>query len=126
MTDRETMQQALDALNLPSLKTQQMLRQRDEAIATLRAALEQFEKEPYAEQSRRVAQETQGRMRIDPVTGDVGIGTPPPQRQPLTDKEIVDAIQHLYQNRAVAEMAVKVGMEDYRAIEAAHGIKGEA
>ena len=39
MSAREAMQQALEALNLPSMKTQQMLLQRDEAIATLRAAL---------------------------------------------------------------------------------------
>jgi hypothetical protein len=43
----------------------------------LRAALEQ----PYAEQARRVEQETHGRMRIDPVTGDVSIGTPTEQEQ---------------------------------------------
>jgi hypothetical protein len=41
------------------------------------AALEQ----PYAEQARRVEQETHGRMRIDPVTGDVSIGTPTKQEQ---------------------------------------------
>ena len=37
----------------------------------------------------------------------------------LTDAEIVDAIQHLYQGRAVAEMAAKVSMDEFRAIEAA-------
>jgi hypothetical protein len=44
-------------------------------IAALKAALEQ----PYAEQARRVEQETHGRMRIDPVTGNVSIGTPTEQ-----------------------------------------------
>jgi hypothetical protein len=39
------------------------------------AALEK----PYAEQARRVEQETQGHMRIDPVTGNVSIGTPTEQ-----------------------------------------------
>ncbi len=48
------------------------------AITALKAALEQPE-QPYAEQSRRVEQETQGRMRIDPVTGNVSIGTPTKQ-----------------------------------------------
>ena len=48
MTDREVMQQALEALNLPSMKTQQMLLQRDEAITALRAKLEQPEVEPVA------------------------------------------------------------------------------
>jgi hypothetical protein len=47
------------------------------AITALKAALEQ----PYAEQARRVEQETHGRMRIDPVTGDVSIGTPTEQEQ---------------------------------------------
>ena len=47
--------------------------------------------------------------------------TPPAaQRQwvGLTDKQMVDAIQPLYQNRAVAEMAIKVSMDEFRAIEA--------
>jgi len=46
MTNREVMQQALEALNLPSMKTQQMLIQRDEAIVALREALAQPEQEP--------------------------------------------------------------------------------
>lgn len=47
MTDlRAAAQQALEALNLPSMKTQQMLIQRDEAITTLREALAQPEQEP--------------------------------------------------------------------------------
>ena len=40
------------------------------------------------------------------------------QRQPLTDKQMVDAIEPLYQNRATAEMAAKVSMDEFRAIEA--------
>ena len=39
MTDREAMQMALDALNLPSMKTMQMLRQRYEAITVLQEKL---------------------------------------------------------------------------------------
>ena len=62
MSNRETMQQALEALNLPSMKTQQMLIQRDEAIVALREALardaamhelarlgQEIEQEPQAE-----------------------------------------------------------------------------
>ena len=52
MSDREAMQMALDALNLPSMKTQQMLQQRDEAIATLRAKLEQPEQKPLTTEER--------------------------------------------------------------------------
>jgi len=36
----------------------------------------------------------------------------------LTDKQMVDAIEPIYQNRAVAEMAVNVGIADFRVIEA--------
>jgi hypothetical protein len=44
----------------------------------------------------------------------------PPQRTwvGLTGKQMVDAIQPLYQTRATAEMAVKVSMGEFRAIEA--------
>jgi hypothetical protein len=57
-----------------------------QAAINLRAALEQPEQpeQPYAEQARRVEQETHGRMRIDPVTGDLSIGTPTeqPEQEP--------------------------------------------
>ena len=39
MTDRKAMQMALEALNLPSMKTMQMLRQRYEAITVLQEKL---------------------------------------------------------------------------------------
>jgi len=48
MTNRKVMQQALEALNLPSMKTQAMLLQRDEAITALREALEQPKQEPHS------------------------------------------------------------------------------
>jgi hypothetical protein len=47
-TLRQAAQQALEALNFPSMKTQAMLLQRDEAIIALRRALEQTEQEPVA------------------------------------------------------------------------------
>jgi hypothetical protein len=59
-----------DALDIPDSDGAYWKREID-------AALEQ----PYAEQARRVEQETHGRMRIDPVTGDVSIGTPTEQEQ---------------------------------------------
>jgi hypothetical protein len=80
-TLREAAQQALEALEFMADEwgfTQKSNRpERWQAIDALRAALEQ----PYAEQARRVEQETHGRMRIDPVTGDVSIGTPTKQEQ---------------------------------------------
>jgi hypothetical protein len=49
MTDlKQAAQQALEALNLPTMKTQAMLLQRDEAITALREALEQPEQGPVA------------------------------------------------------------------------------
>jgi hypothetical protein len=36
----------------------------------------------------------------------------------LTDKQMVDAIEPLYLNRFTAEMATKVSMDEFRAIEA--------
>jgi hypothetical protein len=93
MTDRELMQQALDALEAMqsyAAAENKGLRICDEAIEALRARLAQ--PEPYAAQAAMVAQQTQGRMYVDPVTGDVGIGTVKPQRewQGLTDEEVRD------------------------------------
>jgi hypothetical protein len=39
--------------------------------------------EPYKGISEHMTQATKGRVRIDPVTGDVGIGTPPAQPAPV-------------------------------------------
>ena len=49
--------------------------------------------EPYVAQAAMVLSQTQGRMSIDPVTGDVGIGTVKLQRewQGLTDEEVNEA-----------------------------------
>jgi len=60
----------------------------EKTITALRAALEQPE-QPYAEQARRVEQETHGRMWINPVNGDVSIGTPTdqPEQEPVAWQE---------------------------------------
>jgi len=80
MTDlRQAAQLALEALHLPSMKTQQMLLQKDEAITALREALAQ---PPHKGLSEHIAQATNGQVHIDPVTGDVGIGTPAAQPEP--------------------------------------------
>ena len=55
--------------------------------------------EPYKSMSAHIAQATSGRVQIDPVTGDVGIGTIPapaaPVQEPLTDEHI-ERIYHRY------------------------------
>lgn len=57
------MQQALEALNLPSMKTQQMLHQRDEAITALRAKLEQPEqRKPLTDEQYNAIQTRLSRM----------------------------------------------------------------
>ena len=45
------------------------------------------------------------------------------QRKPLTHKEIWNAIRPLTQSDAVCMSLVQISMDEYRAIEAAHGIK---
>ena len=76
MTDlRDAARQALEALEAGA----DSWRLIGPAIGALKAALEQ----PYAEQAHRVEQETHGRMRIDPVTGNVSIGTPTEQAEPV-------------------------------------------
>lgn len=49
--------------------------------------------------------------------------TAPPQRQPLTDEEMYLAIRPLYRTDALTRMALNIAADEYRAIEAAHGIK---
>ena len=49
--------------------------------------------------------------------------TTPPQRKPLTHKEIWNAIRPLTQSDAVCMSLVQISMDEYRAIEAAHDIK---
>jgi len=121
MTDKEVMQMALVQMGINQYSVAELAPHKavmafNSAMEVLRAQLEQ----PYAEQARRVEQETQGRLRIDPVTGDVSVApftTPPAvQRKPLTDITLW-------------EMWVESPSDVFRfarAIEAAHDIKGEA
>jgi hypothetical protein len=44
-----------------------------------------YEPEPHKGMSEHLAQATNGRVRIDPVTGDVGIGTPEAQPAPVQE-----------------------------------------
>ena len=99
---REAMKLALEALKnfekagLATLKT-------IDAITALRQALEQPEPEPVIDKS--------AAIRIATSLGWT------PQRKPLTDEEIDNAVWHLgFGQLSPQEVA--------RAIEAAHGIKG--
>ena len=47
----------------------------------------------------------------------------PPQRKPLTKEEMFEAIRPLYSSEMSARIAVDYSEDEYRAIEAAHGIK---
>lgn len=50
----------------------------------------------------------------------------PPQRKPLTKEEMFEAIRPLYSSDKAARLTVNHSEDEYRAIEAAHGIKGNA
>jgi hypothetical protein len=89
----------------------------DEAITAIKQALALdkmaenarelgLDYEPHKGLSEHLAQVTNGRVRIDPVTGDVGIGTPAAQRQwvGLTDEEMQalwDRYAHMEMMRAI-------------------------
>ena len=113
MTDREVMQMALDALNLPSMKTMQMLQQRDEAIATLRAALEQPGQEPQPCPTCEALART---VMMDQTSHD----THPPQRKLLTGEQIEFAWIKAMQSTPGTTLPIH---EFARAIEQAHDIK---
>ena len=61
-------------------------------------------------------------LGLEPEEGDVGLFTTPPQRKPLTDEEIQNILPDDGTPMSLGEAFVKFA----RAIEAAHGIKGEA
>ena len=46
-----------------------------------------------------------------------------PQRKPLTEQEMFEAIRPLYSSEKAARLAVDHSEDEYRAIKAAHGIK---
>lgn len=117
MTDREIMQQALEALTTYDGTNGEGKRKR--VLATLRERLAQPEQAPVAWLYR----DAWGTMKLSQVTpppvGAFPVYTAPPQRKPLTDEEISD-------------LWCKVSNTDFvtadthvfaRAIEAAHGIK---
>ena len=95
----------------------------DEAITAIKEALEQTQ-EPVAW----ITPDGEGfRIRFSPPVNDVPLGwdalyTTPPQRKPLTDKQIEEiAEDYLVDYRIPAGCAWNFA----RDIEAAHGIKGD-
>ena len=56
----------------------------------------------------------------------VPLYTTPPQRKPLTTDQMYSAIRPLFKTDALAEAALSISFDEYRAIEAAHGIKEES
>jgi hypothetical protein len=136
---KEALKLALDALEEAHYKIEhkQDVVKREQAITAIKEALANEALEKMAENARELgldyepAQEPVGEI-VDAIEGafkcsftkmlPVGtkLYTTPPQRKPLTDEEI----QHLL-------MPVRISGDGYylriaRAIEAAHGIKGEA
>ena len=109
MTKDEALQLALDALEIYGSRAPAV----QETITALREALAQPEQEPVG----RFAKFSDGLWReVTEYSDGVMLYTSPPQRQPLTDFEIVEAL-----------MPVNVFGDGYhlriaRAIEAAHGI----
>jgi hypothetical protein len=121
----------------------------NEAITAIKAALEAKD-EPYAFEASMYSND---RVKVDPVTGNVSIGTPQrtlvgltdeevwekvdmrehaegnlgigtaqPQRKPLSDEEIDKAWRSVDYTVPYAQFRIDIA----KAIEAAHGIKGEA
>ncbi len=127
------MRQALEALSDFDYDKRQA------AITSLRTAIEQAEtaqgQEPVgwmdAEAISNVpAVDEAIRTLLDDQTGDnatalVQAILQARPSQPLTDEQIYLAIRPLYRADAWANAAVSLSKDEYRAIEAAHGITGE-
>mgnify|MGYP000029008702 CR=1 FL=1 len=126
MTDRELMQQALEALeeiNKLSIGENAIClpAEIDEAMDALRERLAQPEQEPVAT-VRCINGITIGYLEVMQPVG-TKLYTTPPQRKPLTDEE-------LYKVFPAIATYTKANKTLYRsiarAVEAAHNIKGEA
>jgi hypothetical protein len=117
MTDKKTMKLALKALEEWYFGCGAGSESHDDAVEAIKQALANdaldkmaenarelgLDYEPHKGLSEHLAQVTNGRVRIDPVTGNVGIGTPPAAQRPwldLTDEQI----------KAIDEMALTKNM----------------
>ena len=131
MTDRELMQQALEALEeINKLSVGEnaicLPAEIDTAMDALRERLAQPEQEPVAHV---YLFEPNGRPRVAwDNAKDIKIGdklyTAPPQRKPLTDGEIWSTYKNLWMFHPAEEPRLAGDVLKFaRAIEAAHGIK---
>ena len=131
MTDRELMQQAFDAMSYGNAD------EREAARIALRERLAQPEQEPVAwedglgaiargwthEDNKHKTMDVQLAVAIAKEVQDMVIA--PPQRKPLTDEDLRKlADKHLFYQPEGYEVSGVFALA--RAIEAAHGIKGEA
>jgi hypothetical protein len=129
MTDKEVMQQALEALEgvYLSLQLPDLLKVVG-PITALREALEQPKQEPVAWQyktaeagifvSDQLPQDVQVWQDIE---WSIPLYTTPPQRKPLTDEDIAEVAERMEATDATSSF----WREFARAIEAAHNIKEE-
>ena len=120
MTDREVMQQALEAL-----ESGLAFSTHSPVLQNLRAALEQQQAEPvaycYVKKGSSADALTFDQKPADAVSGTVfPLYTAPPQRKPLTIKEVEQILaQHDYELHGDRARYI------VRMTEEAHGIKGE-
>ena len=132
MTDHDLMQQALDALITCEVQIESewgVARSMEQieadgdtlpVILALRERLAQPEQEPVAW----MTPDGEGfRIRFSPPVNDVPLGwdalyTAPPQRKPLTDEQIDELSHTMVKGNKSANWLC-------RAIEAAHGVKGD-
>ena len=118
MSLREAAQQALEAL-----EERYVGALRDKAMDALRTALAEPEQKPVACVTGAYA----GHFTVVPtnpalvLTTGMALYTPPPQRKPLTDEEIMEILDYGQYGSVPAYQRNFV-----RAIERAHGIGGEA
>tara|TARA_R110002126_G_scaffold130997_1_gene274649 strand:- start:535 stop:930 length:396 start_codon:yes stop_codon:yes gene_type:complete len=131
MTDRELMQQALDALeeawyHVGTFQpTEKAIELYDEARAALNERLAQPEQEPI------ITKDGEG-MLLHGGWHSLSDGTKlyadPPQRKPLTDKQILadKTLRYYFGQNGGAGPVSKQGRKVVDAIEAAHGIKDES
>ena len=126
---REVVEQALEALWTSATP------KAEEAIAALRAALEQpqGEQEPVAwispsalewstRESEKVVKLTRKAQPEYDFTEPL-YTHPQPAQKPLTDDQVLKAVRHLYQSDLPVGMGFSDDLDVARAIEAAHNIK---